>query len=153
MIKRWKNTMLANMDIENIIRGRYNLPSGWEEAQDGPWCKYSDVAALESQLIQLRAENERMKASGEQITDVKVVNELLVEMQRDDISEDERLMSLSVLECKSCHWVFFGEAQRGYPYYAVDEGTDTPNYCPMCGKKIDGYEDFQIKDALAGLEG
>lgn len=36
----------------------------------------------------------------------------------------------------SCHWRFIGDCNReGYGYTC--EGTQTPNYCPMCGRKIE----------------
>ena len=68
-------------------------------------------------------------------TAVKFLNELDVEIADDEIPEDERLISISVYECCTCHWKFFGDCERtGYGFTL--EGTQTPNYCPMCGRKI-----------------
>ncbi|RDY22862.1 hypothetical protein CHF27_011110 [Romboutsia maritimum] len=63
--------------------------------------------------------------------DVKVV----------DVATDNILVEeFNFYECVSCHWRFIGDAQR-YNCGFIYEGTDLFNFCPMCGKKIEGVVD------------
>lgn len=69
-------------------------------------------------------------------TKIKIVRELDVMLTDDDIDDDEKSTSFLVCECMSCHWRFIGDCHR-YGYGYTSQGTQTPDYCPMCGKKID----------------
>lgn len=67
-------------------------------------------------------------------TNIRFVAEIDAIITNDDI--DEKELNQSVYECCSCHWRFAGDCMRydcGYDW----EGVQTPNYCPMCGRKID----------------
>lgn len=44
---------------------------------------------------------------------------------------------IGVLECGECHWKFIGDCER-HGYGFTSESVDTPNFCPMCGTKIEG---------------
>ena len=75
-------------------------------------------------------------------TKVKFLKELTGIIDGDmDEGEDERTFGFTVYECCSCHWRFIGDCDRtGYGYDW--QGVQTPNYCPMCGRKIsDEMED------------
>ena len=70
-------------------------------------------------------------------TKVKFLREIDVILQDEEINEDERHTSFTACECMKCHWKFIGDCERhGYGY--TSEGTQIPNYCPMCGTKFDG---------------
>lgn len=79
------------------------------------------------------------------ITKVKFLRE--IEAERKDIEDpDERGMSLTVCECMHCHWTFIGDCERtGHGFTC--EGTQVPNYCPMCGSKFD---DDLLEDTQEG---
>lgn len=70
------------------------------------------------------------------VTNVKFKKDWLVEDQDEDVGEDEKLKSISIYECCSCHWIFAGDCER-YGYGYTSQSTQTPNYCPMCGAKIE----------------
>ena len=71
-------------------------------------------------------------------TKVKFLKEIEAEISNYDgeLGEDENLMSLSLFECCSCHWRFIGVVER-YGYGYDSEGRQTPDYCPVCGRKIE----------------
>lgn len=74
--------------------------------------------------------------AGDKTTKVKLVKELDAILQDDDLNEDEAFTSFTIYECMSCYWMFIGDCERhGYGY--TSEGTQMPNYCPMCGTKIE----------------
>lgn len=73
-------------------------------------------------------------------TKIKFIGNTMSYVDNEDISEDERNFEQSIYECCSCHWRFTGDVVRyGYGYDL--EGQDTPDYCPMCGKKITDLEE------------
>lgn len=73
-------------------------------------------------------------------TIVKFLGEMTVEIQDKEISNDERVIALSTWECQKCLWGFFGDCERhGFGYNS--EGTQVPNFCPMCGAKIESCID------------
>lgn len=67
---------------------------------------------------------------------VKFITELDVDLTNEDIEDDDRATSFTIYECCKCHWRFVGECNR-YGYGYTSEGVQTPNYCPMCGGKIE----------------
>jgi rubrerythrin len=71
-------------------------------------------------------------------TKVKILKEIEAEISSfdGDIGEDDRFMSLTIHECTTCHWRFIGEVER-YGYGYDSQGQQTPDYCPMCGRKIE----------------
>lgn len=69
-------------------------------------------------------------------TKIKFLRELDVMLQDDDIDEDERITSFAVCECVKCHWRFIGDCER-YGYGFTSQGVQIPDYCPMCGSKIE----------------
>lgn len=82
-----------------------------------------------------KSENYIREANKSEKTDIKLINELEVEIQNEDTYDDERFTTFMVFECMSCHWRFIGDVSRsGYGYTC--EGQDTPDYCPMCGREI-----------------
>jgi rubrerythrin len=68
-------------------------------------------------------------------TKIKFIQEISVELLDEQIYEDEKITSFTVFECGNCHWRFIGDCAR-YGYGYTSEGTQAPNYCPMCGRKI-----------------
>ena len=70
------------------------------------------------------------------MADVKIIEEVPMILNCEDIPEDDRFVSQVILECLSCHWRFTGNAIR-YGYGYTYQTTECPNYCPMCGIKID----------------
>ena len=69
-------------------------------------------------------------------TKVKFIKELILKTLDDDTYEEENIFGLTVYECMKCHWRFTGDCGRsGYGY--THQEQQTPNYCPMCGIKID----------------
>ncbi len=77
-------------------------------------------------------------------TKIKIIKELDVEILDEEIDKDERITSFLICECSSCHWRFAGDSKR-YGYGYTSEGVQTPNYCPMCGKKIE--DEIEEKEA------
>ena len=73
----------------------------------------------------------------EEVT-VKFLKEMTLENLSDDLDDDEKTISLSAYECCKCHWCFIGDCERTGHGYDL-EGTQMPNYCPMCGTKIKEY--------------
>ncbi|HEY3424821.1 MAG TPA: hypothetical protein VGL27_08505 [Negativicutes bacterium] len=72
----------------------------------------------------------------EEKTKIRIIKELDVELLDDSVDEDEKIISLLICECVTCHWRFAGDCNRfGYGY--TSEGVQTPYYCPMCGKEIE----------------
>ncbi len=69
-------------------------------------------------------------------TKVKFLSEIDVVVQDEEIDEDDRHASFTICECMKCHWRFVGDCHR-FDYGYTSEGTQIPNYCPMCGTKID----------------
>nr|WP_150959324.1 hypothetical protein [Aneurinibacillus sp. XH2] len=67
---------------------------------------------------------------------VEFLREIDVLLQDDDISDDDRLVSYTVCECMTCNWTFIGDCERQGRGY-TSEGTQIPNFCPMCGNKFD----------------
>ncbi|MED1948974.1 hypothetical protein [Brevibacillus centrosporus] len=74
--------------------------------------------------------------TSDKTTKVKFIKELDAILQDEDMDEDEAFVSFTILECMTCHWKFIGDCQR-HGYGFTSEGTQVPNYCPMCGTKID----------------
>ncbi|MDX8367893.1 hypothetical protein [Cytobacillus sp. IB215665] len=68
---------------------------------------------------------------------VKFQKELEVVIQDDEIDEEDRLTSFTILECMGCHWIFNGDCER-FGYGFTSQSTQIPNYCPMCGSKLEG---------------
>lgn len=66
-------------------------------------------------------------------TKIKVLREIDVAIQGEEIDEDDRYATFTICECLKCQWRFIGTCHNGY----TDAGTLIPEYCPMCGTKID----------------
>lgn len=79
----------------------------------------------------------KIEINKEPTTKVRYIGEMEATITNDDeIPEDERGISISIYECCKCHWRFFGDSER-HGYSHDSEGVQTPNYCPMCGRKIE----------------
>ena len=51
--------------------------------------------------------------------------------------EEDNGLNQTIFECYNCHWRFVGDCIR-YGYEGYDwQRVQMPNYCPMCGKKIE----------------
>ncbi len=72
-------------------------------------------------------------------TKVKFLKEIDVKLQDESI-DDERDTSFSLCECLKCHWKFIGECER-HGYGFTSQGVQIPNFCPMCGSKIEDVTD------------
>lgn len=76
------------------------------------------------------------------MTKIKVLKALQVQILNDgieDFNEEDRITEIPAYKCEKCGWMFYGDCVRegyGYDY----EMQETPNFCPMCGIKID-FED------------
>lgn len=69
-------------------------------------------------------------------TNIKLVEYMKIEILNEDLNEDDRFVIESIYECCNCHWRFVGGYEK-YGYGYTSESTDLPNYCPMCGCKIE----------------
>ncbi|MCK2000816.1 hypothetical protein MZM54_05360 [[Brevibacterium] frigoritolerans] len=88
--------------------------------------------------VQLRSIVETL--AGDEVK-VKIIREIDVVLQDEELNEDERNTSFTVCECMKCHWKFIGECER-HGYGFTSEGVQIPNFCPMCGSEIsDTLED------------
>ncbi len=67
-------------------------------------------------------------------TSIKFINEIDVDVTTEE-DDESQIMSYTIYECNQCHWRFVGDSVR-YGYGYDSEGVQTPNFCPMCGKKI-----------------
>jgi DNA-directed RNA polymerase subunit RPC12/RpoP len=79
-------------------------------------------------------------------TNIKLIKEMEIQITNEEFDDEEESFTTQlVLECMHCHWRFVGEVIR-YGYGYTSEAQDTPNYCPMCGRKInDMLEDNDEK--------
>jgi len=81
------------------------------------------------------SELEQQLSERDKEVEIKIIKESEVELLDDDINEDDKVISQLICECTNCHWRFIGDCYRfGYGY--TSQGTQIPNYCPMCGGKI-----------------
>lgn len=77
------------------------------------------------------------EANREEKTNIKIIKEMDIQIINEELENEENsYWSLSVLECTTCHWTFIGDVDR-YGYGYTSESQDTPDYCPMCGRKIE----------------
>lgn len=68
-------------------------------------------------------------------TKIKFLNEYLLEIHDESVDFDDSLISLSLYECDICYWRFYGDSERCVGH--VSQAQQAPNYCPMCGRKIE----------------
>jgi rubrerythrin len=76
-------------------------------------------------------------------TQVIFIKELDLHINNEDVPDDDRDIALSLYECLSCHWQFYGDVVK-YGGCFDYEGKQTPDYCPMCGRKI--TEESEVSD-------
>lgn len=77
-----------------------------------------------------------IRKQNEETAKVKFLREIDAWLLNTDIPEDNCNVSFTVCECMKCHWTFIGDCERQL-HPASTEGTQIPNYCPMCGSKFD----------------
>ncbi|NLY18802.1 MAG: hypothetical protein GX045_07610 [Clostridiaceae bacterium] len=66
----------------------------------------------------------------------KFIKKIEFEICDNELSKNERQISLSMYECTSCHWRYYADIVRfGFGYNS--EYKNKPNFCPGCGRKID----------------